>query len=378
MNKDELLRLAAEAPEWEPIGKTKPIIVCLAEVEPEEVAWLWEPYIPIGKLTLLEGDPGIGKTFFALQLTANISQGYPFPCQDGVPGERRKPENVVYMTAEDGLGDTLRPRLDKASVNASRVFALTGWEKTDPETGDKKTGGISLADLPIIEATLKQIKPVLLVVDPLQAYLGAGIDMHRANEVRPVLAGLGALAEKYKCAVLCIRHLTKTQQERAIYRGLGSIDFAAAARSILLIGQNPSDKNRKVLAQSKNSLAPKGNSLAFELEDNCFFWCGLSDVTADALLAPAKSEEEKSAVAEAVEFLQEALADGPVASNEIIKEAKKAGIADKTLYRAKTQLNVHAKRIGEKGKRGGGIWHWYLVCQDDILNQNSIEETLEL
>ncbi|BAF61058.1 MAG: AAA family ATPase [Pelotomaculum sp.] len=300
--KEELLKLAAEAAEWEPAGKTKPVIVRLAEVEPEEVAWLWEPYIPLGKLTILEGDPGVGKTWLALQLAAIVSRGDPFPGLDGVPRERREPANVVYLSAEDGLADTLRPRLDKAGADVNRVYALTGWE------GKSKTGSITLLALDVIETALQQVKPALVVVDPLQAYLGAGVDMHRANEVRPVLAGLAALAERYKCAALCIRHLGKSQQDRAIYRGLGSIDFAAAARSILLVGQHPDDEHRRVLAQSKNSLAAKGVSIAFELREDGFFWCGLSDITVEALLAVPRSEEEKSAVDEAAGFLREALA----------------------------------------------------------------------
>ena len=116
----------------------------LAEVEPQEVVWLWEPYIPLGKLTILEGDPGVGKTWLALQLTAIISLGEPFPVGNGIPTERREPSNVIYLSAEDGLGDTLRPRLDKAGADVSRVYALTGWEDTNPENGRRKTGSVTL------------------------------------------------------------------------------------------------------------------------------------------------------------------------------------------------------------------------------------------
>lgn len=375
--KEELLRLVAETPEWESAGKAKPIIVQLAEVEPQEVVWLWEPYIPLGKLTILEGDPGVGKTWLALQLTAIISLGEPFPVGNRIPTERREPSNVIYLSAEDGLGDTLRPRLDKAGADVSRVYALTGWEDTNPENGRRKTGSVTLATLDVIETALRQVKPVLVVIDPLQAYLGANVDMHRANEVRPVLSGLAALAERYKCAVLCIRHLAKSPQDRAVYRGLGSIDFAAAARSILLVGQHPDDERKRVMAQSKSSLAVKGASIAFELREDGFFWCGLSDVTAEALLAAPKSEEEKSALEEAIDFLREILADGPRPSDEIMKEARKNGIAEKTLRRAKQQLGVEAKRKGIPGGRGKGVWQWHLGGQDDDLNQSSIRAQLD-
>ena len=239
------------APEKKSSGEAKPLIVRLGEVEPEKVAWLWEPYIPLGKLTILEGDPGIGKTWLSLKIAAIISRGDTFPGAEGIPRMQREPANVVYLSAEDGLADTLRPRLDKAGADANRIYALTGWEEVDPETGRRKNGSISLAALDVIETALMQIKPNLVVVDPIQAYLGAGVDMHRANEVRPVLAGLAALAEKHKFAALCIRHLGKSGQDRVIYRGLGSIDFAAAARSILLVGQHPDDERRRVLAQQK-------------------------------------------------------------------------------------------------------------------------------
>ena len=190
--------------------------------------------------------------------------------------------------------------------------------------------------------------------------------MHRANEVRPVLAGLAALAERYKCAALCIRHLGKSQQDRAIYRGLGSIDFAAAARSILLVGQHPEDERKRVLAQSKNSLAAKGASIAFELREDGFFWCGVANVTAEALLAPAKSEEEKSAVDEAADFLREALADGPRPAKEVIKEAGSLGINEKSLRRAMGMGKVPVgKRRINTGTRGSGFWEWYLQDGQD-------------
>lgn len=343
--------------------KAEPIITRLADVTPEDVEWLWGPYIPRGKLTILEGDPGVGKTWLALTIAAIVSRGWPFPGQDGVPHGQGEPANVLYLSAEDGLADTLRPRLDAAGADVGRVFALTGWRGVDPETGEEQSGAITLAHLPAIEEALQQTQPALVVVDPLQAYLGAGIDMHRANEVRPVLAGLAALAEKHKCAVLCIRHLGKAPQDRAVYRGLGSIDFAAAARSILLVGQDPEDERGRVLAQVKNSLAPLGPSLAFELRDGKLFWCGMSQVTAEALLAPPRSEEEKSALEETVDFLQEALGDGPRPAEEVLKEARKLNIAERTLNRAKAQAGVRVYRVGAAGKRGGGTWYWDLGCQ---------------
>jgi len=360
--RDELLILAAECPEWKAEAKAEakntktPVIVRLADVEPEAVQWLWEPYIPLGKLTLLEGDPGLGKTWLALQLAAIISNGDPFSGDNGIPKARREPASIIYMTAEDGLADTLRPRLDKAGANVNHIFALTGW------MNDEKTGAISLSDLPMIEATIQQTKAVMIVVDPIQAFLGSGVDMHRANEVRPILSGLAGLAEKYKVAVICIRHLGKSQKDRAMYRGLGSIDFAAAARSVLLVGEDPSNNQKRIMAHCKSSLAAKGASIAFELSNDGFAWCGVSSLTAEDLVAAPRNEEEKSAVDEAEEFLREALADGGRPAKEVLKEAANAGINEKSLRRAMDggKIKVMKCRMGTFGK-GGGFWVWELA-----------------
>jgi RecA-family ATPase len=208
-----------------------PLIICMAYVEPEEVSWLWYPYIPLRKQTLLEGDPGAGKTWLALTIASLVSRGDPFP--GDAPDTLRAPANVLYLSAEDGLADMLRKRLDAANADVKRVHVLVGWQQGETQAC------ISLGDLMPIEETLKALRPALVVIDPIQAYLGASVDMHRANEVRPVLAGLAALAEEYDCAIMTIRQLTKSAQDRAVYRGLGSIDFAAAARSIVLAGQEP-------------------------------------------------------------------------------------------------------------------------------------------
>jgi len=322
-------------------------LVNMADIEPEEVSFLWEPYLPIGKLTLLEGDPGAGKTFLALQIAAAISAGFPLPGPDGVPAGKKEPEKVLYMSAEDGLNDTIRPRLDRMEADPENVYCLTGWK--DEQSG--KQGLITLKDIKVIEQALIETRPAFLVVDPLQGYLGAGVDMHRANETRPVMANLAGLAEKYKVALLCVRHLSKAQSGRAIYRGMGSIDFTAAARSIMLAGQDPDQPEKRAIIHLKSSTAQEGPAIGFELSPEGFFWTGLSDMTAGSLLKADTQDEDKSAMSEAVEFLSEVLSDGPVAAKQVLAEAEDLDISKRTLERAKTKLKV-------RSIKEGGQWLW--------------------
>ena len=341
------------------LNSRQPILIRLSDVEPEDVRWLWNPYIPLGKLTSLEGDPAVGKTWLALQIAAIISNGHSFPSMDGVARDGRAPGRVIYMSAEDGLADTLRPRLDKVGADPSNIIALTGWREID-EIGDETIGMVSLGDIPVIEAALLEYQPSMLVVDPIQAYLGANIDMHRANEVRPVLARLSVLAERYNCAVLVVRHLNKSSQTRSIYRGLGSIDFAAAARSILLAGQDPENPQSRVIAHLKSSLAEAGPSMGYVLNDNGFMWTGISELTPEALLAPAKSKDG-SAVAEAAEWLREVLRDEDIGQKELKKQAERCGISWATVRRAKEKIGARSTKSGF-GK--GANWVWTIDAQE--------------
>lgn len=319
----------------------KPVVVRMSDVEPEAVKWLWKPYIPAGTLTMLDGDAGAGKTFFALHLAAAISTGAGLPGPDGRPGEKRKAESVIYLTTENSLAKTIRPRLDAAGADASKVYILTGWE-----TARGGLGQVTLKDAEVIEQVLEQYKPVLVVLDPIQEYLDARTDMHRANEVRPLLAKLSQLAEKHDAAVICTRHLNKSSN-KAQYRGLGSIDFTAAARSVLLAGQDPADKNKRAIIQIKNSLAKIGSAIGYEITDEGnFLWAGLSDLTEEILLQQEGDGESRSAVKEAEEFLHELLKNGPISIAEIKSERAAAGISEKTLKRAKSNLNIKSKKVG--------------------------------
>lgn len=341
----------------------RPVITCLDDIEIEEVNWLWYKFIATRKLTMLEGDPGDGKTFMSLALIAIITNGWPFPDEYGKPEQKRirEPGNVIYMTAEDGLADTVKPRLEKLGADHKRVHILEGYIRDDDPDNVQQ---IALTDINVLRATFEHVKPVLLVVDPLQAYLGAGVDMHRANEVRPVLTGIMRLAEEFNTAVIFIRHLNKASGGKALYRGMGSIDFNAAARSVLLVGRDPEDKNKRVVIQTKSSLIDEAPSIGFTLNEQGFAWTGKSELTANQVLSQFRDGTEgKSAVDEAVSFLEDILLDGPVASNEIYSMGVKAGISKASIRRAKEKVDVHTYR--EHGKGREAPWMWRIRCSNN-------------
>ena len=357
----ELEGLTAKTPEYKP--KESDIgLVCMVDVEAETVSWLWFPYIPRGKLTLLEGDPGIGKSWVSLAIATAVSLG------KGLPGtEAIESASVVLASAEDGLGDTIRPRFDAMAANVKNVHAI----KCDLDFGN---GGLA-----ILEGYIEQVNPALVIIDPLVAYIGAGVDIHRANETRAVMAKLADIAEKHGCAILPVRHLTKGGALKAIYRGLGSIDITAACRSVLMAGCDPDNPQKRGLVHIKSNLAPKGQSIGFELRDGGFNWTGKSDLTEARILAAEDSGEGKSARDEAADFLRDELADGQVEAAQVWRHAREAGLAEATLKRAKAMLGIITKRQGETGKKGGGKFTWELPesnleVQEDLEYQNTVQE----
>ena len=232
-------------------------ILNMDEIPATEVGWLWYPYIPYGKITIVHGDPGDGKTMMILQLAAILSRGDKLPCDD----TEREPIRIIYQTAEDGLGDTIKPRLLAANADCTQIKVI-----------DESEAALSMLDERIEQAIIETGAKVI-ILDPVQAYIGSQIDMNRANEVRNVLSQLGRVAEKYGCAVILVGHLNKVQGGKANYRGLGSIDFQATARSVLIVGRLKENKEVRVVAHEKSSLAPEGEPIAFELsKETGFVW----------------------------------------------------------------------------------------------------------
>ena len=309
-------------------------LINMQDVEVEEVKWLIYPFIPYGKITIIQGDPGEGKTTLVLQIIARLTKG-----ESIVNEEAKEPINVIYQTAEDGLADTIKPRLLSADADCSKVLVI-----------DDKDTPLTMRDVRL-EQAIVETNAKLVVLDPMQGFLGADVDMHRANEIRPVMKHISELAEKYKCAIILIGHMNKSSMGKSAYRGLGSIDFQAAARSVLIVGRIKDEPEIRVVCQTKSSLAPEAKSLAFRLsEENGFEWIGDYDVTADDLLSGAAKGAKKQA---AIEFLESTLANGQLPQTEIIELAKQKGIADRTLRTAKDELGI-------KSKRQNNQWYWSL------------------
>ena len=307
-------------------------IIRMSEVDTQTVEWLWEPYIPFGKVTIVQGNPGEGKTTFALRLAAACTNRKPFPHM-----AVHEPFNVIYQTAEDGLGDTIKPRLMEAEADLDRILVI-----------DESKQGLSLSD-ERIERAIRQTGARLIILDPIQAYVGEKTDMNKANEIRPMFRRLAEIAERTGCAVILIGHLNKAAGGQSAYRGLGSIDFRAAARSVLLIGRVKREPNVRVIVHDKSSLAPEGKPIAFCLDpETGFSWIGEYDITADELLSGAGGNTATK-TEQAERLILDLLADGKeLASEDLVKAAAEAGISERTVQNAKRNMGgvLGARRVG--------------------------------
>ena len=320
----------------EPPKKDSVKIIRMSDVELTPVEWLWKPYLPFGKLSVLQGNPGEGKTYFAMHLAAACTNGKLLPNM-----ERMEPFNVIYQTAEDGLGDTVKPRLIEAGADLDRVLVI-----------DDSDVQLTLSDERIEKAIIEN-NARLVIIDPIQAYLGADVDMNRANEVRPIFMRLGQVAQRTGCAILLIGHLNKAAGMQSLQRGLGSIDIAAAVRSVMFIGKLKHDPTMRILTHEKSSLAPPGVSLAFSLGDEGGFrWVGEYDITADEMLSGIEPQRETK-TQQAKDLICALLAGGKqVLSEDIDKAALERGIPGRTVRDAKRELgNALKSKIVEGRKK---------------------------
>lgn len=319
-----------------------PKLVRLADIESQPVDWLMYPYIAFGKITSLEGDPGEGKSTIALAIAASVSigRGFPVPVQ-------LEPQYVLIASAEDGLSDTVRPRLEKMGADLTRIHAIEDG-MVIYEKGFSK-----------LEEYLTLLDAALVILDPLVAFIGSKVDIHRANETRTLMAQLAEIAAKYNTAILIIRHLTKTAQVKSIYRAQGNIDITAACRSVLLAGHNDQDPEERAIFHIKSNLAPHGPTLGYRLVEGGLKWTGESNLSIERILTTIP-EEDANSLTEAIDFLLDELQDGPINANQIFKDANDLRIHERTLKRAKKKLCIVTTRKGESGKRGGGKYIWSL------------------
>ncbi len=314
-------------------------LIRMNEVEAQEIDWLWYPYIPYGKITVIQGDPGDGKTTVVLAIAAAVTTGAALP----ETGKAAPPMSVIFQTAEDGLGDTVKPRLVQSGADCGRVIVIDESEKE-----------LSLSDIRI-EQAIEQTGAKLFILDPLQAYLGADVDMHRANEIRPVLKRISGVAEKTGCAIVVIGHLNKGGS-KSQYRGLGSIDIQAAARSVLTVGRIKGKQYTRAIVQGKNNLAPEGQAIGFELDPQTGFrWIGVLSVTIDELLSGVMPERDTT-YDRAIAFLQTELAEGEQPAAYLFEKANSEGVQERTLRSAKQALAVPSFK---RDKR----WFWGVLPQ---------------
>jgi len=294
--------------------------VQLSSVKAQDVQYLWYPRIPQGKVTLVEGDPGVGKSWLTMAIATGVSLG------KGIPErEETEPGNVLVLSAEDGLADTIKPRLQSFGADCERIFAPI------------KLFTLDATGLSLLENLTVKYTPKLVILDPLVAYLGSRVDINRANETREIMAGLAVIAEKANCAIVAVRHLTKSTKTRSIYRGMGSIDLTAACRSVLLVGHDANNPEIRAVVHIKSNLAPKGSPIGYRIEAGKFYWTDTT-ITAEDILD--SEESDITPIDEAKDFLMQMLDDGLVLSTDVFKQAGENHISERTLRRAKKQLKI--------------------------------------
>jgi AAA domain/Bifunctional DNA primase/polymerase, N-terminal/Primase C terminal 1 (PriCT-1) len=325
-------------------------LVHLADVRPQLVEWLWDGRIPRGKLTLLIGDPGAGKSTLSLDLVARVTTGREWP---GPGGATAPLGNALLLSAEDGIADTLRPRVDQLRGDPERVWVLTAV-RGGP--GGERLFDIA-QDISALEETIQKHDISIVVIDPVSAYLGKA-DSFKDAEVRRVLAPAAAMAERTGVTLIGVLHLTKDTDRRAIHRALGSIAFTAAPRAIFAVSKDDDDERRRFFLPVKLNLAAMPPVLAFRLSNGVLEWEPepVEGVSADAVLSAAPDSGDAGERKTAVEFLREVMnSESLIKAVEVMKQARQLGISPRSLYRAKDMLRVESKRFDY-----GGPWFWCL------------------
>jgi putative DNA primase/helicase len=336
-------------------------VVCMADVKPTSIDWLWQNWIALGKVSVLAGDGGRGKSTILCDLTARATTGNIWP--DG--GARCAPASVIILAAEDDVGDTLAPRLLAAGADLARVFVI----RSVRDESQRRRGFNLQADLERLEAEIRKHDNVrMIIIDPVSSYLGK-VDSHKNSDVRGVLEPLGEMASRLSVAVLCNNHFSKGGGS-ANSRIIGSVAFTAQARAVFIVTPDEADETRLLLIPSKMNIAPIKFGLAYRIE-GCLIQYDGGDIatsrimyestpitiSADQALAALDGNSENwSEKSEAIDFLADALRDGPVSAKDIKKEAAAAGISPKSLRSARESLGVKPEKTGFGGE-GGWVWN---------------------
>lgn len=310
-----------------------------SSVEEKETSWLWYPYIPAGKITIVQGDPGEGKTTFILNIAALLSKGLSLP----EANKASSPQVIIYQSAEDDVEDTIKPRLISAGADCSKVAYISA-----------KDSALYIEDN-LIEKVIKETKASLFILDPLQGFIKENTDMNRASDMRPIMSRLSEIAKETGCAIVIIGHMNKAFGSKNIYRGLGSIDISAAARSLLLIGRLKHDPSIRVVTQIKNNLAPEGIPIAFQIEEMGIRWIGHYEGPIDEFLAGVSCDVTADTKRDqAAAIIKELLSDGKeIPCNSIYDDCLSQGIRKRTVDEAKKDLSV-------KSIRKSDGWYWAL------------------
>lgn len=340
-------------------------LVKLSDVQRERIDWLWPGYLARGKLHVIDGDPGLGKSTATTDWAARVTTGNSWP--DGQPG--CDPAGVVLLSAEDGLGDTIRPRLEAAGADLDRVVALTGIRTADHETGEMYERLPALpGDIPKIRQAVEQVDAAVVIIDPLMAYLGGDVNSHRDQDVRRALAPLARMGEETGAAVILVRHNTKGGGSNALYRGGGSIGIIGAARLGFTFARDPEDEGRVIVACTKANITATPPSLAYVLTDSPDHGCArvewhdgpVAYTAEDLLVASQESPEDRADRNDAAEWLKAYLLDngGEAEAADVFKAGDRAGFSKDALKRAKKRAGVRS----EKAAFDAG-WMWRL--EDD-------------